>query len=323
MATLNDVAKLANVSKMTVSRVINHPEKVKEDLKELVYQAMREVDYHPNIAAKALVNNRTQIIKFLILEDLDVAEPYYMKLLMGIAKTLSEKQYSLQLVTRNNIDVGNCDGFIVTGTRKSDLDLVKDFDKPVVLFGENHEGLDSVDIDNREGTKFSAEYALKLGYEHLIFIGLDREEAFEYAREAGYIETVQQRKIRPVIRRMSNHSHSSSNYISENWNKIKANTCFICGSDRLALGIERGIQLQGGKVPDDFGVIGFDGVFLDQIASPRLTTIKQPEVEMGAAVAEMIIDKINQNNLPQGSRLFAPQLDVKGSTRKNVTDNTK
>ena len=70
---------------MTVSRVINHPEQVTDELKELVYEAMRELDYRPNAAAKALANNRTQIIKLLILEEMDTTEPYYMFLLTGIA----------------------------------------------------------------------------------------------------------------------------------------------------------------------------------------------------------------------------------------------
>ncbi len=105
-ATLSDVAKLANVSKMTVSRVINHPEKVTDELKELVYQAMKELDYHPNIAAKALVRNRSQIIKLFILEEIDTTEPYYMNLLMGIARAVGKEHYSLQLVTKDGFDTG-------------------------------------------------------------------------------------------------------------------------------------------------------------------------------------------------------------------------
>ena len=66
MATLSDVAKRANVSKMTVSRVMNHPEKVTEELKQLVYQAMKDLDYTPNVMAKALAKNRTFVVKVMI-----------------------------------------------------------------------------------------------------------------------------------------------------------------------------------------------------------------------------------------------------------------
>ena len=75
LPTLNDVAKKANVSKMTVSRVINHPDQVTDELKLMVHAAMKELNYKPNVMAKALANNRTQIIKLLILEEMDYVEP--------------------------------------------------------------------------------------------------------------------------------------------------------------------------------------------------------------------------------------------------------
>ena len=135
MSTLNDVAKKANVSKMTVSRVINHPEQVTDELKELVFRAMEELSYRPNVAAKALVNNRTQIIKLFILEEMDTTEPYYMNLLMGIAQELDSRHYSLQLVTKNSFDIGSCDGYIICGMRESDYGWISGSTKPVVLFG--------------------------------------------------------------------------------------------------------------------------------------------------------------------------------------------
>lgn len=170
MATLNDVAKLANVSKMTVSRVINHPDKVTDDLKQLVYQAMREVDYHPNVAAKALVNNSTRIIKFCVLEDIDTTEPYYMNLMIGIARSLDEHQYSLQLVTRRNSEIGNCDGYIITGMRNTDFDWIGKLKKPNVIFGENRFGFDYVDIDNLAGTRKATNYAIEKNINKLFLL---------------------------------------------------------------------------------------------------------------------------------------------------------
>lgn len=99
VVTLSDVAKKANVSKMTVSRVINHPEQVTAELRDMVEQAMTELNYHPNSAARALANNRTNVIKFVTLEDIDTTEPYYMNLLFGVAGGLNKQQYALSLVT--------------------------------------------------------------------------------------------------------------------------------------------------------------------------------------------------------------------------------
>ena len=315
MTTLSDVAKKANVSKMTVSRVINHPEKVTDELTELVFKAMKDLDYKPNVAAKALANNRTQVVKFFILEEIDTTEPYYMNLLMGISKELDKHQYSLQLVTENSFDLGQSDGYIITGMREEHNDWVERLEKPFVLFGENRYGYDFVDTDNTLGTEMATEHAIKQGYEKIVYVGIDVKEPFEFSREAGYINTMQRYKKVPEIVRFENRSRYSNQFIDEQFARYPKNTAFVCSSDRLAIGVERGLQKHEANIPKDYGVIGFDGVFLDQIAYPRLTTIKQSVVEMGASCATMLLNKINQKGAPQGNQLFEPKLIVRGSTK--------
>ena len=99
------------------------------------------------------------------------------------------------------------------------------------------------------------------------------------------------------------------------WDSFEKNTCFICSSDRLAIGIERGLINCGAKVPEDFGIIGFDGVFLDQVSSPKLTTMKQDIIKMGEACGEMLVKKIEENGQTQGYRRFLPKLVARESTR--------
>lgn len=315
MPTLADVAKKANVSKMTVSRVINHPEQVTDELKELVFSAMAELDYRPNIAAKALVSNRSQIIKLFILEEIDTTEPYYMNLLMGIAKCIGKAHYSLQLVTNDAFDVGSCDGYIITGVREKDFDWIDRLEKPVVLFGENRFGYDYVDSDNHYGTAKATQYALDNGYQTIVYIGIDEDEPFELSRENGYLSIMKDQDLPSKILRFPNHSTMAENYLTENWQDFQEKTCFICSSDRLALGIVRGITKEKGRIPDDFGVIGFDGVFLDQISSPKLTTVKQDIVRMGEVCGEMLLKKIAEKCESQGYRRFFPELILRETTR--------
>ena len=315
MPTLADVAKKANVSKMTVSRVINHPEQVTDELKELVFSAMAELDYRPNIAAKALVSNRSQIIKLFILEEIDTTEPYYMNLLMGIAKCIGKAHYSLQLVTNDAFDVGSCDGYIITSVREKDFDWIDRLEKPVVLFGENRFGYDYVDSDNHYGTAKATQYALDNGYQTIVYIGIDEDEPFELSREKGYLSIMKDQDLPSKILRFPNHSTMAENYLTENWQDFQEKTCFICSSDRLALGIVRGITKEKGRIPDDFGVIGFDGVFLDQISSPKLTTVKQDIVRMGEVCGEMLLKKIAEKGESQGYRRFFPELILRETTR--------
>ncbi|MBP2098246.1 LacI family DNA-binding transcriptional regulator [Enterococcus rivorum] len=316
MVTLTDVAKKANVSKMTVSRAINHPDKVTDELKKLVFQAMKELDYKPNVIAKALANNRTQVVKMFVLEEMDTTEPYYMNLLMGISKELDKHQYSLQLVTENTFDVGASDGYIITGMRDKDYEWIQQIEKPVILFGENNYGYDFVDTDNKKGTTLSTEHAIEMGYQRIIYIGIDVKETFEFSREAGYINTMQKHQRLPEIYRFENRSRYSAEFIEANFSDFDKNTAFICSSDRLAIGVERGLLNKKVKIPEEYGVVGFDGVFLDQIAYPRLTTVKQSVIEMGQACGKMLLKKIQQKGAPQGNQYFEPELIIRESTKK-------
>ncbi|WP_125705328.1 LacI family DNA-binding transcriptional regulator [Lacticaseibacillus daqingensis] len=316
MVTLSDVAKRANVSKMTVSRVINHPEQVTTELREIVVAAMTALNYQPNVAAKALANNRSNVVKFLILEDIDTTEPYYMNLLFGIARGLDKQQYALQLITdRDRLTIGNADGYLITGARTRDFPWLDELKRPLVLFGENRYGYDFIDTDNKLGTQLATQYALAKNYQSLIFIGIDVKEPFEYSREAGYINTLQQHAKLPRIYRMANRSHLSQQYITQHWQEFAPNTCFICASDRLAVGVVRAILQQGGNIPKDFGVIGHDGVFLDQVSNPQLTTVQQQVPLLGEHLARMLLAKIAQSGAQQGEVLLAPQLVARGTTR--------
>ena len=193
MTTLSDVAKKASVSKMTVSRVINHPQQVTPELRKIVEQAMEQLNYHPNSVASALAHHRTNVVKLVILEDIDTTEPYYMNLLFGIASGLGKKHYALQLATDSEVSGG--DGYIITGGRANDAKWLDQLNKPFVLFGENRYGYDFIDTDNKLGEQIATQYALDKNYQSIVFIGIDEKEPFEYSREAGYINTLQKHNI--------------------------------------------------------------------------------------------------------------------------------
>ena len=321
VATIKDVALRANVSKMTVSRVINHPELVTDELKELVHRAMDELDYKPNVAAKALAQNRTLVVKVLILEEMDVTEPYYMSLIAGIAKELDKHQYALQLVTENTVDFNGSDGYIITGMKEHDYEWIKDMKLPLIVFGENSHDVPFVDSDNRKASARATRHAIEAGYEHIIFVGIDVPEQFEQSREQGYIETMKEYGKSMTLHRIKNSSSGASNLVVQELD-LKPNTCFVCASDRIGIGIELGLQTLGYSVPDEYGVIGFDGVFLDQIASPQLTTMKQSIVEMGSKCVELLMQLIDGKQLDQPQYFFDAMLIKRDSTREDQLTNS-
>ena len=318
MITLNDVAKKANVSKMTVSRVINHPDQVRPELRELILDVMAQLNYQPNAAARALVGRRTRVIKLTIFEDIDTTEPYYMMLLAGISNELNQHQYALQIATRNSFQNGECDGYILTGIRQTDYAWVSRLTQPVVFFGSNRQGYDYVDTDNYQAVQESTKYAVETGYTHLVFIGIAVAEPFELDRERGFREYVTTHRISAQIIRLENHSHTATAYVKAHWRNFPRNTAFVCASDRLAIGVETAIISEGGQVPTEYGVIGFDGVLLNQIATKRLTTMQQPLEAMGRAAARLLLANINHGDTPRRDQekvIINSRLSVAESTR--------
>ena len=114
MSTLKDVAQRAGVSSITVSRVINTPELVKEKTKDKVMLAMAELKYVPNAAAKSLAVNRTGLIDVFIPSDIDLNNPFVMHFIAGISNALSKRMYPF-LILRDKKKEHLCDGYIVTG----------------------------------------------------------------------------------------------------------------------------------------------------------------------------------------------------------------
>ncbi|MGL5042144.1 MAG: LacI family DNA-binding transcriptional regulator [Culicoidibacterales bacterium] len=318
MPTLADVAKKANVSKMTVSRAINHPEKVTTELRLLVEEAMAEIGYKPNYIAKSLVTNRTRIVRFIVAENTDTTEPYFMNLLAGISKGLSQKYYSMQVVYDNNWDLGKVDGLIYTGAKNAVLDSIQKIDIPCIVFGENDRGFDFVDVDNYQGISKITRYLITKGATEIFYFGLDRDELFAVNREKGYKETMIASGLEPRILQMENTIEDAKTWISKIIKTTKCPFAVVCATDCLGLGAVMGIKDTGRIVGKEILVTGFDGVFLDQVSSPKLTTMKQPLVEMGMRLAQIMIEKIETPSpikKPQIREYFDTILIIRKSTK--------
>lgn len=314
MATINDVAKHAKVSKMTVSRVINHPEQVTEDLRERVHHSMKELNYRPNYAARAIASSKTGIIQFIVKEKIDTTDPYFIQLLAGISEGLSEKYYSLLMLTQDSNYRGRCDGIIYTGMTAEDLQQL-DLEIPSIIFGENQQGFDFVDVNNEAGTTLSTQYLIDQGYKNIAMLTMDWNVQFAKQRKHGYLQTMERNNLQAQVFDIDNDTEKA---------KLEAMDLFeqhqfeaiVCGSDAIAVGVTRAARKLGIKIPEQLAVIGFDGVFLDQIANPKITTIKQPIHEMGKTLATELIEKIEKKRTTTLKRYFEPELIIRETTKK-------
>lgn len=289
MTNLNDVARNAHVSKMTVSRVINHPERVSDELKELVEKAIQDVGYEPNRMAKALVNKRHYVIRFLLLEDVTTVEPNYAKLLIHIANYLQESGYTLEISTDLAASTNNIDGMIVSGWRQVDLEGLSLVTVPIILYGVAPENsrLSYVDVHNKQGIEMATQYMIDRGYQDIWYIGIAIDLPFAKQRALGY---------RSV---MNKYGMSQK----------------VFATDRIALGVVRSLT-RIYEVPTDFGVIGFDGVFIDQISSPQLTTIRQPLALIAKNLVKEIVNRVESDE--ENTKIevnITPELIIRDSTQ--------
>ncbi|WP_278848745.1 LacI family DNA-binding transcriptional regulator [Leuconostoc lactis] len=313
MANLADVAHRAHVSKMTVSRVINHPEKVSKEVRDAVRAAIEAVGYQPNRMAQALVTNRHYVIEFLVLEDVVTVEPNYAILLLQLADLLNKKGYTLQISTKiqNNHQI---DGVIVSGWRHADLAALEALNVPVVLYGESPLDHDMafVDSDNRLGTTLATQHLIQAGYDKIIYIGMQVDLPFMREREQGYLATMAANKRVSRVYSVANHSHEAERLIDNLMPHLPENTGIVCATDRIALGVVRALGRNHG-IPDKYGVVGFDGVFIDQITSPQLTTIRQPFEQIAQALVDNLFLQLNNGEL--GMQRLAPDLIIRDTTR--------
>lgn len=313
MANLADVAHRAHVSKMTVSRVINHPEKVSKEVRDAVRAAIEAVGYQPNRMAQALVTNRHYVIEFLVLEDVVTVEPNYAILLLQLADLLNKKGYTLQISTKIQ-DNHQIDGVIVSGWRHADLAALEALNVPVVLYGESplDHGMAFVDSDNRLGTTLATQHLIQAGYDKIIYIGMQVDLPFMREREQGYLDTMAANKRVSRVYTVANHSHEAERLIDNLMPHLPENTGIVCATDRIALGVVRALGRNHG-IPDKYGVVGFDGVFIDQITSPQLTTIRQPFEQIAQALVDNLFLQLNNGEL--GMQRLAPDLIIRDTTR--------
>lgn len=313
MVNLADVAHRAHVSKMTVSRVINHPEKVSKEVRDAVRAAIEAVGYQPNRMAQALVTNRHYVIEFLVLEDVVTVEPNYALLLLQLADLLNKKGYTLQISTKIQ-DNHQIDGVIVSGWRHADLAALEALSVPVVLYGESPLDHDMafVDSDNRLGTTLATQHLIQAGYDKIIYIGMQVDLPFTQEREQGYLDTMAAHKRVSRVYTVANHSHEAERLINNLRPHLPENTGIVCATDRIALGVVRALGRDNG-VPDKYGVVGFDGVFIDQITSPQLTTIRQPFTQIAQGLVDNLFLQLNNGEL--GMQRLAPDLIMRDTTR--------
>ena len=299
MSTLKDVARKAQVSPITVSRVINTPEKVKAETCERVRRVMSSLQYIPNLAAKNLVAKRSGIIDVFVPESIDLSNPFVMHFIAGISNVLSRRMYSF-LILRDRSREHFCDGYIVTGLLKNEIlefhEYASQRSRPITLFGHTElQDVDCIDVDNIRGAKNVVDRLIKAGHCRIGMINVLENKDYTADRYAGYECAIEDAGI-PVDPTLVIQAENSVEGGCSAAKKLLATTrctAIFCATDTMAIGVCKAAAEMGLRVPEDFSLAGFDGLGHHLLCTPHVTTVRQPVYEIGERLAKTLLDRLD------------------------------
>ena len=320
--TLEEVARVAGVSRATVSRVINGSPRVSPDVLAVVEKAIAQLNYVPNRAARSLVARATMSIALVVPEDAHrfFGDPYFADVVQGISERLDDSDYVLNLQlthpsspsekTRRYLLGGNVDGALVVSHHSGDHFLASLGRSLPVVFGGRplgevaNPGDYYIDVDNRTGARQAVEHLIARGRRAIATItgpadmpaSVDRELGWRDALAAaglsdhrvGRGDFTETGGIRAALALVDEHADVDAIFVA---------------SDLMASGALLALEERGLRVPEDVAIVGFDNSPYATRGKIGLTTVAQPAQEMGVVMADTLLRLLGGETPPRVTTL--------------------
>lgn len=331
--TIKDIAKIANVSITTVSRVLNNKSKgVSDQTRKRILEIVEEYNYVPNAVAKGLVTKKTNILGLIIP---DITNPYHPEIAKGVEDTANEYGYNIILCGTNS-DIQKENSYIrilkehyVAGiiynsninVTDSTINLLNSYNIPFV-FVENdteHKEIMRVYTDGQEGMEKLTKYLIKMGHKKIAYLAGPKNSYNTEKRLLGYKYALESEGI-PIDDKLIKHariSNRSNGYelTKELLKEKRQFTAIACFNDLMAVGALQKLKERGIQVPVDISLTGYDNVYVTKITTPKITTVEQPAYEMGCEAAKILIQNIESNVMPKKPIRFEPILKIRESVK--------
>lgn len=330
---INDVAKKAGLSTVTVSRVINNAPSVREYNRQKVLNAMRELGYTPSAAARTLAKGKTGIIG-LIAPSME--DPFFNSVIKSINYCLLNRGYFLAISLHdeiNNDEIngiyigknylfqdGRVDGIIILSPTNEN-EYIQELEQkglPFILIDnqESHTDIFSIIVDNYKGGYDITKYLLNLGHTKIGFIGGNDIYLSARERRRGFIDALKDFNLEPFIIEDGDFTIGTGYEIMEKWIKNdKIPTAVFASDDKIALGAINACQAHNIKVPQDISICGYDNLLIAAELRPHLTTVQQPVEQMGKKAAEIMLQLIQGYCLIPKTIKLPPKLIIRDSTQ--------
>lgn len=329
--SIKDVAREAQVSIATVSRVLNDIDVVNEDTKKKVLDAINKLGYRPNIVARSLKTQKSKTIGIIIP---DISNQFYPEIVRGAEDVANIYDYNIMLcntdldpekemeylrVLREKMADGVL--YMSNSLEENILELIKKLEFPMVLVEtkDEEEKLHSVTIDNLKAAFDATEYLIKKGNKNIAYIGLHEDMANAAAlRYKGYKTALKNNNIQ-LNKNLVYFGGMKVNDGYEGINKILQNEkidAVFCADDEIAMGVINALRDKNIKVPEDIDVMGFNNIYSSNVFYPKLTTVSQPMYDMGSVGMRMLIKIINKDSLEQQHYVLKHEIIERDSCKK-------
>jgi LacI family transcriptional regulator len=317
--TMTDVARLADVGTMTVSRVLNGTARVSAETAKRVRIAIEQLRYRPNELARAFRGQRSRTIGLIIPYLYD---PFFANCAHAVTTVAKEHGYSVIITTSSeDPDIEyveaermlqrNVDGLVVIPARFRQSRLTRAlFGKtPVVAFDRpvSDASLDVVLVQNTSGSRRMVQHLIEHGHKRIQFMGLSRRLFTINARFLGYRRAMQEAGLPQTSFFGCESQEETYRALEEELNGTNPPTAFFTSNNLATRYVFASLQNLGVKVPNDVALAGFDDFDLAELTSSPLTVVRQPAQEMGRVAVSLLFDRIDRGELPQtGNRIVLP-----------------
>jgi len=337
MVTIKDISKVSGFSITTVSKALNNYSDISQPTKDHILKLCKEMGYVPNSQARSLKTHKSYTIGIVFEEvtNQGLQHPLFSRILESFKRAVEAKGYDILFLARNMPNGGS---YLQHSKRKqveSILVLCADFnsaeltelyqsDIPVVMIDFAAKNTTNVTSDNKEGVYQAVQHLINHNHTKIAHIYGDKNSFIGGQRKEFFEQNIQEHGLTLNEDYLKDGEFFSKEEGYQAMQELMAlnnpPTAVFCASDMLAIGAINAILDAGKKVPDDFSIVGFDGIDLGQLITPRLTTIKQDAYAMGQLAADKMLGMIHPTKkAKKEENLFVDTMLVEGDTVKTLT----
>ncbi|HEY2123378.1 MAG TPA: substrate-binding domain-containing protein [Chthoniobacterales bacterium] len=327
-ATIKDVAARAGVSYQTVSRVVNVDPHVKNETRARVTEAMVELHYRPNVAARHLASRRSRTIGFI------GSLLYYgpVRVMLGVEQTAKKHGYNVMIVELAKVNAEEIrsaveelcarqvDGIVILVSLDLDLEFIRTERGEIPLIAVDVDlgsDLPAVLVDQEKGSFLAIRHVTGLGHRRIAFICGPMGWRASRLRKEGWMKALKSAGLSPGPIYEGDWTprsgyEATQRLICEHRGEFSA---VVVANDHMALGVLSAFSENGIKVPDEVSVLGFDGLPETAFYHPPLSTIYQDFGALGEVALEYLLEVINRPNAKPNRYILKPELVSRKSTK--------